>query len=314
MKKIKLSICMLFFAYSYNYGQTDLSNNRLEKLERSVNKNAGCSTTTPVSGLTNFNSVPSSYTEYSRSTNAAAGIIATNVACTGWNMSGYTTTGSDAYIIGSENWGGTASDGGFVELLLESGTQTILTLNFKSTDGKLFDLNTIDLGYDGNNNVALTITGYKSGVAVPGATFAVPAFNAFGFAGTWKKGITVSSNTKFKGIDEFRITPNTANQLWGLYVDNINATNFTTLSTTDFEKESKFVMYPNPATSKISIKSGLGGDFYIISALGQIVKTFTVDANTDATVNVSDLNEGVYFVKAVNASNTVSQKLIIQKK
>jgi hypothetical protein len=312
MKKKLLTFSMLCFAYFNNYGQTDFSNSRLLNSERSVNTNA-CSSTTPVNGITNFNSLPLSYTEYSRSTNASAGIAATNVGCTGWNISGSTTTGSNPFIIASENWG-TGSDGGLVYLALETGTQTIITMNFKSSDGKYFDLNSIDLGYDANSNIGFTITGYKLGVAVSGATVTVSAFNGFGFSGTWKRGITISTNTKFKGIDEFRITPSAAGQLWALDVDNIDATNFTTLDTKDFEKESKFVMYPNPTDSKINIKSDLGGNFYIVSQLGQIVKTFTVNSNTDTIINVGDLNEGVYFVKGTTASSDVAQKLVIQKK
>ena len=183
--------------------------------------------TTPVEGLTTFNSVPSSYTEYARSTNASSGISALSVACSGWDVTGYTTAGSDPYIIASENWT-PASDGGFIYLALESGTQTISSLRFKSNDGKLFDLNAMDLGYDANSNIKFIITGYKNGTAVSGATYNVAAFNHFGSGGNWKTGINIASNTNFIGIDEFRITADVPNQVWAIDVDNINATNFRT--------------------------------------------------------------------------------------
>jgi hypothetical protein len=188
--------------------------------------------TTPLNGTTTFNTITNGdYIEYARTSNGSAGFTANNVQNSGWDLSGY-TSGPNSYVIAGENWGG-GSDGGFVYLALESGGTTIVSMRFRANDGKLFDLNTIDLGYDVSGaNTNLTIRGYRAGVAVPGASFSVPSFASFGNGGQWRRGINIATNSNFKGIDEFRITPNTPGLLSALDVDNINATNFRAVSFT----------------------------------------------------------------------------------
>lgn len=188
--------------------------------------------TTPVNGTTTFNTISTgAYIQYAQTSNGSAGFTANNVQNSGWNISGY-TSGPDDYVIAGENWGG-GSDGGFVYLAQNLGGATIISMRFKANDGKLFDLNTIDLGYDVSGaNTNFTIRGYRAGIAVPGASFSVPSFASFGNGGNWRRGINIAANTNFKGIDEFRITPNTPGLLTALDVDNINATNFRAVSFT----------------------------------------------------------------------------------
>jgi hypothetical protein len=188
--------------------------------------------TTPVNGTTTFNAVSyGAYIEYAQTSNGSAGFTANNVQNSGWDISGY-TSGPDDYVIAGENWGG-GSDGGFVYLALNSGGATITSMRFKADDGKLFDLHTIDIGYDvGGASTNFTISGYRAGIAVPGASFSVPSFASFGDGGDWSRGINIASNSNFKGIDEFRITPNTPGSLSALDIDNINATNFRAVSFT----------------------------------------------------------------------------------
>lgn len=186
--------------------------------------------TTPVNGTTTFNTIGNgAYIEYAQTSNGTAGFTANNVQGSGWDITGF-TSGSDDFVIAGENWGG-GSDGGFVYVALNSGSTTIISMRFKANDGKLFDLNTIDLGYDVNGaNTGFTIIGYRAGTAVPGASYLVTSFASFGNGGTWRRGINITSNSNFKGIDEFRITPNTAGLLTALDVDNVNATNFRTVN------------------------------------------------------------------------------------
>lgn len=185
---------------------------------------------TPVNGTTTFNSISNgSYIEYAYTSNGTGGFMASNVQSSGWDISGYTSEADD-FVIAGENWGA-SSDGGFVYLSLVNGHAAVTSMQFKANDGKFFDLNAVDLGYDVTGvNIGFTITGFRSGVAVPGANFSVPVFASFGNGGSWSSGINLSANENFKGIDEFRITPNTADVVGTLDVDNINATNFRTAS------------------------------------------------------------------------------------
>ncbi|WP_158651386.1 T9SS type A sorting domain-containing protein [Pseudotamlana carrageenivorans] len=85
----------------------------------------------------------------------------------------------------------------------------------------------------------------------------------------------------------------------------------TTLSISNLEKNKfYFSMYPIPASNNLTIKSNLGDDFQIVNQLGQIVKIFKAKSDTEKTVYVGNLSEGMYFVRAANG---VSKKLIITK-
>ncbi len=84
------------------------------------------------------------------------------------------------------------------------------------------------------------------------------------------------------------------------------------LSTSSIVDEVRFSIFPNPAKTEIKIKSDYSGDFIIINQLGQIVKRFNLNFNEEI-IYIGDLNEGLYFVKAIASFNTSSQKLIITK-
>ena len=78
------------------------------------------------------------------------------------------------------------------------------------------------------------------------------------------------------------------------------------------ENEMKTVaMFPNPAQNTIELTSLTSGvnEVQIINSVGQVVKEFTFELNT--TVDIENLNAGVYFVK-ISGDNNVTQKLIIR--
>src|SRR5688572_137216 len=118
--------------------------------------------TTPANGTTTFNTIGNgAYIEYAQTLNGSAGFTANNVQNSGWDISGY-TSGPAHYVMAGENWGG-GSDGGFVYLAMNAGGATVTSMRFKANDGKLFDLNTIDLAYDVSGpNTNFTIRGYRA--------------------------------------------------------------------------------------------------------------------------------------------------------
>ncbi|WP_281297254.1 beta strand repeat-containing protein [Flavobacterium limnophilum] len=85
----------------------------------------------------------------------------------------------------------------------------------------------------------------------------------------------------------------------------------TTLGNTTFETNSKFVLYPNPSSGIVNINSEADGDFQILNQLGQVMKTFKVNANVINTIEAENLTDGIYFVKDSNKNK--SYKLIIKK-
>ena len=59
-----------------------------------------------------------------------------------------------------------------------------------------------------------------------------------------------------------------------------------------------FSIYPNPASTDIKITSEMSGqaEINIFDMTGRCVKNFRVSDISDATINVSDINKGVYFI------------------
>ena len=74
--------------------------------------------------------------------------------------------------------------------------------------------------------------------------------------------------------------------------------------------ENNFNIYPNPATSEVRISSSMNGEanVSIYDMTGRCVKEVRVADISNATINVSDINKGVYFI---NVDGNV-EKIIIK--
>ena len=74
--------------------------------------------------------------------------------------------------------------------------------------------------------------------------------------------------------------------------------------------ENNFNIYPNPATSEVKITSAINGEaeINIFDMTGRCVKNIRVANINDATIDVSDINKGVYFI---NVAGNI-EKLIIK--
>lgn len=89
-----------------------------------------------------------------------------------------------------------------------------------------------------------------------------------------------------------------------------------TLAVLDTESVSENIannvaMFPNPAKNELTLTSDYNGnsEVQIINSVGQIVKEFSFVEET--TVNINELNTGVYFVKVVG-ENTTTKKLVVE--
>lgn len=71
---------------------------------------------------------------------------------------------------------------------------------------------------------------------------------------------------------------------------------------------SEVSIYPNPATSVLNVSAAGYNQVEIINMLGQVVYSYSISNN--AQINVSDLNDGVYFVRLSGANGTTTQKFI----
>ena len=116
------------------------------------------------------------------------------------------------------------------------------------------------------------------------------------------------------------LTPNTeyvalgsaknADQEWG----ETTIVHFTTLSEDAVEEVNAGLnIYPNPAKSMINIESSLTGEAQvsIFDMTGRCVKQAVVEMS-NATINIEDLNKGVYFISVQQDKCYNIQKLVVE--
>ena len=76
--------------------------------------------------------------------------------------------------------------------------------------------------------------------------------------------------------------------------------------------ETSFNVYPNPATSTIFVETSMNNaQVSIIDITGRCVKSVELTENVSA-INISDINNGVYFIMIQNENNRVVEKLVVR--
>lgn len=68
-------------------------------------------------------------------------------------------------------------------------------------------------------------------------------------------------------------------------------------------------VFPNPATNMINVEAQGFEQYELVNMLGQTVKSNRL-ANGQANINVSNLSNGVYFVRLINGSNVETIKVV----
>lgn len=163
--------------------------------------------------------------------------------------------------------------------------------------------NTLTVNIKITNNV-LASTQLKDVLIL--ANFDVTAKNVatgFQYTGTWynlmdNTSLTVTdvNATINLGPGEYRIYGNTT----------------ANLSIPEFEKGNAVNLYPNPVLNHFTLNiAPVKVQVYAIS--GQLVKSFTPNGNTDFQYGVSELNTGLYVVKAIDEGNKVQVMKFIKK-
>jgi hypothetical protein len=73
--------------------------------------------------------------------------------------------------------------------------------------------------------------------------------------------------------------------------------------------QDKFQIYPNPASNELHIKGVQGATIQLISLLGVVLQTNTMNANL-ITINLNELPTGVYIVRIINDNSITQHKII----
>ena len=97
-----------------------------------------------------------------------------------------------------------------------------------------------------------------------------------------------------------------SNDMFGLLLDEVTVTGGT--GTGIAENNNSISIYPNPATTVLNVEAEGYNTVEIVNILGQVV--YGANATSNMQINVSDLNNGVYFVRLNGANGTATQKFI----
>ncbi len=238
----------------------------------------------------------------------------------------YFANPTDTHFIDPTNsanvWGGTA---------FPSGTATAGSTNMvvvpkgvwnvtfdKSTGAYSFEVATVsitgDAGLGWGMDIDLVST--DNGINSTGMNIALTA-NVFKFRSNhaydvaWGGGTTFPSGTAVATPGAANITLPAAGT-YNVYFNRVTGEYLIAdvLSSTSFDK-SGLALYPNPTTNTFAINAAFD-KVQVYSITGQLVKTFTKTVENQ-NLNVSDLNSGVYFVKAINASNIEKTSKLIKQ-
>jgi hypothetical protein len=90
---------------------------------------------------------------------------------------------------------------------------------------------------------------------------------------------------------------------------------FAPLQNPDKSSQNEFItIYPNPASNEITVKANETINYIQISDLmNPTLKKVKVNGTKSATINISDLNPGIYNCKITTSKGTENQKLIIKR-
>lgn len=181
-------------------------------------------------------------------------------------------------------------------------------MGIKSVSGSEFKLNQfVYYNWGETSSVTNTVKGYRNGVEVALMTFE-------GYNASYAP-MTITLTSAFSNVDEVRFYISA-----GGYVGDQSATNHSInsikvssplLGVNDFEISSKINIYPNPATSQVTIdaKELDNVNLEISDANGRKILEQKLDSSSN-TININQLASGIYLFKVNSAQGSTTTKVI----
>jgi len=156
-----------------------------------------------------------------------------------------------------------------------------------------------------NNTINTDLPTYGGGVTPVSKTITIPTTAISGVTRMRIKRATNDSNV-YGAYSSTFVLPScssTSNAAYGCIYD-FNVTIGSSLSNTTFENES-IKIFPNPVTNTLfvtDLNNSFLPDVIIRNQLGQVVKTSNL--KLESGINVSMLNNGVYFIQMLDKNNS----------
>ncbi|WP_194271047.1 Ig-like domain-containing protein, partial [Comamonas testosteroni] len=175
----------------------------------------------PVSGTTDFGNDGN----YKALANGVGnqGVTAQNVSNSGWDVTVTTMTNTPIRIEAGDLACGTGDGIYYIDSATDG--EPLQSFKVASNSGSIFDLKSVDVTLSSplptdQGQTTLTVTGYRNGVAVSGAS---QSFNITIFLGQSNlETLNLSGNSNFVGVDSFVITRSSGLDVVYLGIDNIN--------------------------------------------------------------------------------------------
>ena len=118
----------------------------------------------------------------------------------------------------------------------------------------------------------------------------------FAYPGTW---YNLMDNTSFV-VNDVNATMSIPAGEFRIYGNKVAS-----LAIADYEKATTITLYPNPASDYFTLNE-TASKVQIFSITGQLVKSFDANKTAGSQFSVSDLNQGLYIVKAFNENNEMT--------
>lgn len=201
--------------------------------------------------------------------------------------------------IDTDNAGNVYFCGQFKSSVVDFDPDPTVTFNLNGTFSS-YDAFVLILSTTGNFIYAYEIGGPSNGDDEAGGIFVNPS-GSFYVTGSFYGPIDFDPGT---GTNTLSGNGNT-----DAYVQKMN---ITSVGLADLTDENSFILYPNPASTKCIVQSSrikVGDVIRIFDVMGKEILTLN---NVEQEIDLSNFQNGIYFVTILSGNLTASQKLIIQ--
>jgi hypothetical protein len=175
----------------------------------------------------------------------------------------------------------------------------------------------LDLNNTGTNDQLLRFSDLGSGSWSLGATFT----SASSIDGQlWnQRSVSYAGQAFTQYAFRFSFTSNFTGTSYGVYLDDFQLTGNSTADLTEIEAINSVSIYPNPSDGifNLELNKNLGEsiDVSIFNLSGQLVYTKQFNLNEENQINTIDLNDlekGVYAVQVISEKGNINRKLVIE--
>ena len=201
--------------------------------------------------------------------------------------------------IDTDNAGNVYFCGQFKSSVVDFDPDPTVTFNLNGTFSS-YDAFVLILSTTGNFIYAYEIGGPSNGDDEAGGIFVNPS-GSFYVTGSFYGPIDFDPGTGTNTL--------TGNGNTDAYVQKMN---ITSVGLADLTDENSFILYPNPASTKCIVQSSrikVGDVIRIFDVMGKEILTLN---NVEQEIDLSNFQNGIYFVTILSGNVTAIQKLIIQ--